>query len=125
MSLTEALILVVEDEQDSMELIQGILSFHGIASVAASSAEEALDQLEKIDPHVIIIDLSLPKMDGWSLMKQLAESPSFEQVKRVAVTGYHVPGLAAQAIEAGFDAYFPKPIDATSFVRELETILKI
>jgi CheY-like chemotaxis protein len=123
MTLSDALIMVVEDEADSMELIQGILSYHGVRSVAADSAEQALEQLADVQPDLIIIDLALPEMDGWSLLKKIDEDTTFVATKRVAVTAYHFPGLAAQALEAGFDAYFPKPIDATSFVRELEVIL--
>jgi len=121
--LGNAVILVVEDEADSMELIQGILEYHGVESVGAATAEQALAQLESLTPQMIIIDLSLPKMDGWSLMQTIADYPTLRHTKRVAITAYHKPGLGSQAIEAGFDAYFPKPIDATSFVRELEIIM--
>jgi AmiR/NasT family two-component response regulator len=54
----------------------------------------------------------------------MQQMPHLDDVPRVAVTAYHNTELANQAIEAGFDAYFSKPIDATSFVRELETIVR-
>lgn len=123
MNLYDAIILVVEDEADSRELIQGLLGYHGIQPVTVPTAEDALDQLNTLMPHLMIIDLSLPEMDGWSLMQRLLADDRYRQTKCVAITAYHRPGLAAEALEAGFDAYFSKPLDATSFVRELDVIL--
>jgi CheY-like chemotaxis protein len=116
-------VLVVEDETDSMELVQGILTYYGIHMIGAASGEEALQVLENISPTLIIIDLALPGVDGWGLLKRLKQERTLSQVPCVAITAFHTPELAEQAIEAGFDAYFPKPIDATSFVRELQSIV--
>jgi len=117
-------VLVVEDESDSMELVQGILSYYGIHSVGAVSAEEALQILKTTTPTLMIIDLALPGLDGWQLLKQLQANKSLQRVPKVAITAFHSPELAEQAIAAGFHAYFAKPIDATSFVRELQAILE-
>jgi AmiR/NasT family two-component response regulator len=57
------------------------------------------------------------------VLEQLMASPSLRNVPRVAITAFHTAELAEKAIEAGFNAYFAKPLDATSFVRELETIM--
>jgi CheY-like chemotaxis protein len=115
-------VLVVEDENDSMELVQGVLEHHGIRSVGASDAERALIILEDMQPTLILIDLALPGMDGWELLKNVRANQRLSKVPCVAITAFHVPELAEQAIEAGFNAYFAKPLDATSFVRELEGI---
>jgi CheY-like chemotaxis protein len=116
--------LVIEDEADSMELVQGILEYHGIRSVGAPTAEEAFKALETKTPDLFIVDLALPGMDGWGFLKQLKSDTRWSHIPRVAVTAYHNPFLAEKAIEAGFQAYFAKPIDATSFVRELQSILE-
>lgn len=124
MTITNWNVLVVEDEADSMELVQGLLSYYGIPSVGATSGEEALAVLEQMSPTLIIIDLALPGLDGWGVLKELKAHRSLSKVPCVAITAFHTPELADQAIGAGFDAYFAKPIDATSFVRELQTILE-
>ncbi len=124
MTITDWNVLVIEDEADSMELVQGLLSYYGIQSVGATSGEEALAVLEQMSPTLIIIDLALPGLDGWGVLKNLKAHSSLSKVPCVAITAFHTPELADQAIEAGFDAYFAKPIDATSFVRELQTILE-
>ncbi len=116
-------VLVIEDEDDSMEFVQGLLEHHGIESIGASSGEEALEVLKTIQPTLLIVDLALPGLDGWELLRRFKAHPVLRDVPRVAITAYHTPELAEQAIEAGFDAYFAKPLDATSFVRELEAIV--
>jgi CheY-like chemotaxis protein len=117
-------VLVVEDEYDSMEFVQGLLQHYGIHSVGASTGEEALEILRQMSPNLVIIDLALPGLDGWGLLKQLRANKALTGVPLVAITAFHTPELAEQAIEAGFSAYFAKPIDATSFVRELEGIVE-
>jgi two-component system, cell cycle response regulator DivK len=74
-------------------------------------------------PTLIILDLALPGLDGWGLMKRLKADKSLAHIPCVAITAFHTPELAEQAIVAGFNAYFAKPIDAMSFVRELQGIV--
>lgn len=124
MTISQWNVLVVEDEADSMELVQGVLNYYGIRSVGAASGESALDVLKSMSPTLMIIDLALPGLDGWGLLEELKANPSFSRVPCVAITAFHTPELAEQAIEAGFDAYFAKPLDATSFVRELQAIVE-
>jgi CheY-like chemotaxis protein len=116
-------VLVVEDEADSMELVQGLLSHYGIHSVGAGSGEEALQLLKDMKPTLIIIDLALPGVDGWGLLNAVRANKTLSRIPCVAITAFHTPELAEQAIAAGFDAYFAKPIDATSFARELQAIV--
>jgi len=123
MTLASWNVLVVEDEADSMELVQGLLGYAGIHSVGASSGEEALLVLKEMSPTLIILDLALPGVDGWGILKAVRASRTLGNVPCVAITAFHTPELAEQAISAGFDAYFAKPIDATSFVRELQAIV--
>jgi CheY-like chemotaxis protein len=123
MSINEWNVLVVEDERDSMELVQEVLGHYGIQSTGAESAETALDILQSMVPTLIIIDLNLPRLDGWGLLKRIQQNHVLLKVPCVAITAYHTAELAEKALTAGFNAYFPKPLDATSFVRELEGIV--
>jgi CheY-like chemotaxis protein len=123
MSITDWNVLVVEDEADSMELVQGLLGYYGIHSVGAASGEEALQMLGDMNPTLIILDLALPGVDGWGILQAVKEDGRLYGTPCVAITAFHTPELAEQAIEAGFSAYFAKPIDATSFVRELQAIV--
>ncbi len=123
MGITNWNVMVVEDEVDSMELVQGLLQHHGIHCFGATSGEEALQLLETERPTLIIIDLALPGIDGWGLLSHLKSNRTLSNIPRVALTAYHTAEVANQAIEKGFDAYFSKPLDATSFVRELQGIV--
>jgi two-component system cell cycle response regulator DivK len=123
MRLSDWTVVIVEDEGDSMEFVQGLLEYHGISSIAAPTAEEALAILEKTVPTLIIIDLALPCIDGWRLLAWIRQNKALLNVPCIAITAYHTLEIARKAIEAGFDAYFAKPLDATSFVQELTGIV--
>ncbi len=123
MSLSDWYVLIVEDEPDSMELVEGILDYYGIRHLSAVTGEEALHLLQTEQPTLIIVDLALPGINGWSLLEAIKHVPALRQVPRVAITAYHNVEVANKAIEYGFDAYFAKPLDTMSFVRELELIV--
>lgn len=124
MKFSDWSVVVIEDEIDSMELVKGVLEYHGIHCVGASTGEEALKLLQEVVPTLIIIDLALPGIDGWGILDNLKRNPILSRVPRVAITAYHTAELANKTIEEGFDAYFAKPLDATSFVRELQGIVE-
>ena len=113
-------LLVVEDDPDGQELVERILKYHKIAYTTTANAEDALQALEGCTG--VIIDLNLPAMDGWSLLAEIKKNPQTAHLPCVAITAYHSAELAIKAIDKGFAAYFPKPLDATAFVRELERI---
>lgn len=116
-------VLIVEDEADSLELMQMILQHEGIASTGVNTAEQALALLPDIHPTIIIVDLALPTLDGWGFLQRLKEDTTLSSIPKVAITAFHTPILASKAIAAGFDAFFPKPIDAACFVQELNAIV--
>jgi CheY-like chemotaxis protein len=121
--VSELRILVVEDDVDGQEVVARMLRHHRIPADIAGSAEDALDMLVATEYTGAIIDLNLPGMDGWTLLNRMRSDAQTTQIRCVAVTAYHSADLAVKAIGAGFDAYFPKPLEATSFVRELQRIL--
>lgn len=116
--------LIVEDQVDSAELIARILRFHNHSFRLASSAENALILLEEQKPKIIIVDLALPQVDGWELLKIIRNTPLIAKIPVVAMTAYHSSSVARDAVAAGFNAYFAKPLDATSFVRELDRVIE-
>lgn len=115
-------VLVVEDDPDGQEVVSRILRHHKITADVVPTAEDALGRLKGERYNLAIIDLALPAMDGWTLLKNIKESPQMKAMPCVAVTAFHSADVAVQAITAGFAAYFPKPLEATSFVRELQRI---
>ncbi len=118
--MSEWTVLVVEDDPDGQEVVGRILKFHNIHADIAGTGEEALALLDRNVYSIAVIDLALPKIDGWRLLDAIRSSPKTKGMPCVAVTAFHSAEVATKAIKSGFAAYFPKPLDATSFVRELQ-----
>ena len=116
-------VLVVEDDPDGQEVVSRILHHHNITVDVAPTGEDALTMLDTTDYSLAVIDLSLPKIDGWRVLETIQTSPRTAQLPCIAVTAFHSADVAVKAIKAGFTAYFSKPIDPTSFVKELQNIV--
>lgn len=116
-------ILVVEDDKDGQELVSRMLKYHRIAHQVAESGEEAISLLLQNTFTACVIDLALPGIDGWGVLKKVRTTPELRHLPCVAVTAFHSAEVAVKAIEAGFTAYFPKPLEPTSFVRELVQVI--
>jgi two-component system cell cycle response regulator len=117
-------VLVVEDEPDGQMVVAGLLNYFNIPVEAVGTAEEALASLEATRYNLAIIDLALPGMDGVTLLHAIRANPSIAAMPCVAITAYHTSAVRQQMIDTGFDAYFPKPLDDTTFVRELSRLIE-
>jgi CheY-like chemotaxis protein len=117
-------VLIVEDDPDGAETVDMMLRAAGMQTEVAESAEAALSILgETSQFDGVIVDLALPVMDGFELMATLRKHAAHHKLPLIAVTAYHTPELKAKALDAGFNAYFPKPLDTTLFAQALERIL--
>ena len=116
-------ILVVEDEPDGQEVVMDILDYHEIPSEAVGTAEEALKRLLRQSYDGVVIDLALPGMDGFGLVRAIREDERFATLPCIACTAFHTSMVKKEALDAGFNAYFPKPLDDHAFVRELKRLI--
>jgi two-component system cell cycle response regulator DivK len=117
-------VMVVEDEFDSVQVVSRVLQHHGVEVHVARNGYEALKLLGEILPTLILMDLALPEMDGWETLARIRANPQTAQIPVVAITAYHSVNVAEDALHAGFDAYFPKPLDTTSLMQRLADVLK-
>lgn len=115
-------VLVVEDDPDGQEVVSRILRHHSMTVDVAPTGEDAFEFLANNNYDLAIIDLALPAIDGWKVLESIKSSPELSAIPCVAVTAFHSSDVAVKAIQAGFAAYFPKPLEATSFVKELERV---
>lgn len=115
--------LIVDDSFDDREVLATTLEYYGVIVYRASSLSECLKSVESTLPDVVITDLAMPDADGWAVLSAIRGNISTSSVPVIAVTAYDSPKLAQQAKASGFDGYMPKPIDPTTFVQYLETIL--
>jgi CheY-like chemotaxis protein len=116
-------ILVVEDEYDGQQVVSRILKYMGIQADVAGTAEEALELMGSQRYDAALIDLALPGIDGLQLLAHIRGNAATADMLCVMVTAYHTSQVKKQALDAGFNAYFPKPIDDTTFIRELGRLL--
>lgn len=119
-------VLIVEDDEDGQEVVATLLRHLNISlDIAANAAEAEQFLFQSGNTYsAAIIDLALPDKDGWQILSEILSNPKTANVPCVAVTAYHTSKLREDAIMAGFNAYFPKPIDGTGFMRQLERILQ-
>jgi two-component system, cell cycle response regulator DivK len=108
-------ILVVEDNDDNMNLILDMLQSLRYDSLTAENGETGLQRAREDMPDLILMDLSLPKMNGWTATRHLKADPRTKNIPVIAVTAHAMVGDEERALEAGCDDYISKPID----VREL------
>ena len=118
-------ILIVEDDPDGQALVSHVVGHLNIPHEVVGDAEMALTLLfnDGYDFQAVIIDLALPGKDGWELLAEIRNNPATSHLRCVSVTACHTSNTREEALHFGFDAYFAKPLDATRFARELESLL--
>ena len=123
MKMNEWSILVVEDEPDGQEVVAGLLNHFHISSTQAMSAEVALDLLAQDTYTAVLIDIALPGMDGFELLEAIRSDERVSHLPCIAFTAYHSSLVKQRAVDAGFDAYFAKPLEDTAFIRALDNVI--
>ena len=107
----KALFLVVEDFEDSRFMMRRLLEMAGHAVVEATDGKQAVELAVEKRPSVILMDLSLPKLDGLSATREIRKHRGFGKVPIVAVSAHDGPESRSEALAAGCDEYMTKPID--------------
>ncbi|MBI4928399.1 MAG: response regulator [Anaerolineae bacterium] len=117
-------ILIIEDNADNRELVKFLLSTAGFTVDAVANAMEALAWLKNHHPDLILLDMSLPQIDGWQLAQQLKADPLTADIKLVALTAHTLPGDRKRALDAGCDGFISKPLDVPNFARTVGEYLQ-
>ncbi len=121
--MSEKKILLVEDNPVNRRLAEFLLRSQGYQVRAATTAQEAFDNIKAERPDLILMDVQLPGMDGLEATRKLKEEPTTRDIPVVAVTSYAMKGDREKALAAGCSGYITKPIDKDTFVREVATVL--
>jgi two-component system, cell cycle response regulator DivK len=116
-------ILYVEDNVDNRTLVRRILLSEDYDLIEAVNAMEALRVLEKTKPDLILMDINMPDMDGYTLTSKIKTIPGFERVPILALTANVMRGDKEKTLEAGCDGYIQKPLDIDQLIREVERFL--
>ncbi len=122
--MTGQRILVVDDSPLNLKLARVLLTTEGYDVRTARDAREALDEIQRCQPRVILMDVQLPDTDGLTLTRRLKEDPATAHIPVIAVTAYAMKGDEERAREAGCDGYVTKPIDTRALAGLLAEVLR-
>ena len=116
-------ILIVEDNPQNMKIALMALRPHGYTLLEATDGNEALKIATSNKPDLILMDMQLPKVSGLEVTRRLRQMPAFSRIPIIAVTAYAMKGDDERIIEAGCDAYLPKPINTRELPRVVAEML--
>ena len=119
-----AKILVVEDNQDNREMVVKVLKFNGYEVIEAVDGEEGIEKAKTEAPALILLDIYLPKMDGYEVAKRLKGDTGLKDIPVIALTAHAMKGNREQALAAGCDGYISKPIDIRELPKQIEQFLR-
>jgi two-component system, cell cycle response regulator DivK len=117
-------ILVADDKASSRELIRVILEHSGYQVDEAADGAEALEQALAHDPDLLLLDLQMPKLDGFAVLSALRKRERFAGRPIVALTAYAMQGDREKALEAGFTSYLTKPVNLSELRRHIAGLLE-
>jgi len=116
-------ILYVEDNPENRMLVRRILLSEDYNLIEAIDAQDALETLKTAQPDLILMDINMPNMDGYTLTAKIKTTPGFERIPILALTANVMRGDKEKTLEAGCDGYIQKPIDFDELLREVERFL--
>lgn len=119
-------ILVVDDDQDSQELLAFMLEQEGAEIQTASSAVEALNLITQWQPDVLLSDIGMPQMDGYTLIRQIRNLPKEQggEVPAIALTAYAAEADKETALSSGFQQHIAKPVDPVECIGAIIQLLQ-
>jgi CheY-like chemotaxis protein len=116
-------ILIVEDKASSRELLRTVLEQLGYAVIEASDGDEALRQVRRQAPDLVLMDLQMPARNGYDVLQEIRKDPGLARLPVVAVTANAMPGDEAKVLAAGFTGYIAKPVALAHLRSEVNRIL--
>lgn len=122
-NITSWTVLLVDDEPDNVEVLAETLEFNGISVQFANNGLQGLEALQHMQATLILLDLSMPVMDGWQALRRIKADPNFCNIPVVAISAHAIHGDKERALAAGFDGYLTKPVNVRNLIADLRTAL--
>lgn len=116
-------LLIVDDEPDNIELLARRLSRRGFEVVSATSAVEGIAKAEAEQPHLILMDIKMPQVDGLEATRRLKANPATAHIPVIALTAHAMAEDRVQALAAGANEYESKPVDLPALLAKVEALL--
>lgn len=118
-----AKILVVEDNEMLQEILVERLNFRGFEAVAAPNGQVAIELAQSDSPDLILMDMSLPVLDGWEATRRLKADPATQHIPIIALTAHALSGDRDKSLQAGCDDYESKPVNFTRLLEKMNHFL--
>jgi two-component system cell cycle response regulator DivK len=116
-------ILVMEDDDDTQGMVRFLLEYKGYEVLVAKDGKHGLEIAHHDKPDLILLDLAMPEMDGWSVAHKLKGDPETKAIPVIAVTAYTMSSDRRMALNAGCDGFVGKPMNVPEFIAEIEKFL--
>jgi two-component system cell cycle response regulator DivK len=116
-------VLIVDDAPDNVEVARKVLSYRGATVYVAADGQKGLEILEGIQPTFILLDLSMPVLDGWQMLERIRQQPEKKDIPVIALTAHAMHGVREKVFEAGFNGYIVKPFRLNSFLAQIRDVL--
>jgi CheY-like chemotaxis protein len=116
-------IVYIEDNEQNLYLVRFTLEKHGYLVFSATDGQEGVELAGRVVPDMILLDIQLPRMDGYAVARQLRTNSDLASIPIVAVTSYAMAGDRDKALEAGCTGYIEKPINPDTFMQQIEQFL--
>jgi CheY-like chemotaxis protein len=119
-------VLAIDDEEDALNLLRVVLETAGAEVTTLNSPTTALDRIAEVKPHVLVIDLGMPEMDGFELIRQLRKSPDafVRNLPAAALTAFARSDDRTKALRSGFEMHLAKPVDPGELVASVATLAR-
>jgi len=118
--MSKGRILVVEDNMDTYELVHFILEKNGYETFLAMNGRDGVDAARKQKPDLVIMDMSMPEMDGWTATGLIKRDAQTSAIPLIALTAHALPGDRQRAMDAGCNEYITKPMDLSALVKTVQ-----
>lgn len=116
-------VLIIDDEPDNLELAAITLEFNGAVVAKAADGQSGLAMVDTFRPTVILLDLSMPHIDGWEVQRRLRARPELNFMPIIAVTANAMPDDAMRVSQSGFEGYVTKPFRIADFLNDLKSFV--
>jgi two-component system, cell cycle response regulator DivK len=117
-------VLVIEDNEQNLYLMKFLLEKHGFTVAEAMDGIKGVEMAKEVKPYLILLDIQLPKMDGYAVARELRKNDELAGTIIVAVTSYAMVGDRENVLAAGADGYIEKPIDPERFIDQINKYVR-
>jgi two-component system cell cycle response regulator DivK len=118
-------VVIIDDEPDNIGVVAFIFDFQNVPMRTANGGETGLALLREEKPTFLLLDLQMPKMTGWEVLKLIREDAQLKDLVVIALTAHAMAGDKEKALAAGFDGYITKPISPATFIQTIDEVIQL